>query len=355
MAFKRKREVTPKGFKRVKRSTQNSQQELKPRHPTDEEQMSQVFTPCSIQRQSIGPRTSLAVAPDESHLEALLSRSSEHLTPNMNLKSQSSCRQRPNTPDLQAPQILPAFISRISYTRDVLYMTSLINGKQSRFVIPLGDHLFRSNFCVSEMQGGNLLLTGGNHSLCNFVTRIDTRREFALFFSPPMLSARAFHAAVYHDLHLYVIGGRSSITCLKKCERYVCEEDRWEALHPLPISCCLMSGVVIEKSLYALGGQDEKRNSFDLVQRLSLESLTWELLELRLPFAGCGIPCFKVTDTEVYLVVNKTLCEFTALKVRPITTLTKDIQCVLGASYYHKGILYCYQYEEVCSYKIGSL
>jgi hypothetical protein len=118
-----------------------------------------------------------------------------------------------------------------------------------------------------------------------------------------------------------------------------------------------MSGVVIEKSLYAIGGQDGKGNILDLVQRLSLESLTWDLLELRLPFAGCGIPCFKVTDTEVYLVVNKTLCAFAGLKVRPIKTLTIDIQCVLGASYYHKGILYCFQFQggAARSYGIGSL
>jgi hypothetical protein len=206
---------------------------------------------------------------------------------------------------------------------------------------------------VSEVQGGNLLLTGGNETLVNWVERIDTLREFALSDCAPMLSARAFHAAVYHDLHLYVVGGLST-RCLKKCERYVCEENRWEALRPLPRACCHMSGVVIEKSLYALGGQEESGNSLDLVQRLSLESFTWDLLELRLPFADFAIPCFKVTDTEVYLVVNKTLCLFTDLKARPLKTLTNDIQC--GASYYHRGILYCSDFQGTARcYEIGSL
>jgi hypothetical protein len=62
-----------------------------------------------------------------------------------------------------------------------------------------------------------------------------------------------------------------------------------------------MSGVVVENSLYALGvcvgGFDG--SALDLVQKFSLESLTWELMQFRLPFAGSGIPCFKLRDTEV--------------------------------------------------------
>jgi hypothetical protein len=74
-------------------------------------------------------------------------------------------------------------------------------------------------------------------------------------------------------------------------------------------------------------------SEFELVQKLSLESLTLELMQFRLPFAGYGIPCFKLRDTEVYLVVNKTLCSFTAFKVRPFKTHTEDIQSKYGASY----------------------
>jgi hypothetical protein len=112
---------------------------------------------------------------------------------------------------------------------------------------------------------------------------------------------------------------------------------------------------VVESSLFALGGHDGS-STLDLVQKLSLESLTWELMLFRLPFAGYGIPCFKLRDTEVYLVVNKTLCSFTALKVPPLKTLTQDIVSWFGASYYHRGTLYCSNYEgEVRSLEIGSL
>jgi hypothetical protein len=157
-----------------------------------------------------------------------------------------------------------------------------------------------------------------------------------------MLNPRGFHAAVYHTPHLYALGGSDDAGYLSECERLVCAENRWEALPPLPRACRAMSGVVIESSLYALGGHDESH--LDLVQKLSLESLTWELMQFRLPFADTEIPCFKLRDTEVYLVVNYTLCSFTGLEVRPIRTLTElevdpfwgmdeDIHSLFGTSY----------------------
>jgi hypothetical protein len=90
------------------------------------------------------------------------------------------------------------------------------------------------------------------------------------------------------------------------------------------------------------------------VQKLSLESLTWELIQFRLPFAGYGIPCFKLRDTEMYLVVENTLCSFTAFEVRPLKTLTEDIRSWYGASYYRRGTLYCSNHDGgVLSFKIA--
>jgi hypothetical protein len=109
---------------------------------------------------------------------------------------------------------------------------------------------------------------------------------------------------------------------------------------------------VVERSLYALGGYDE--SGLDLVQKLSLEGLTWELMQFRLPYADHAIPCFKLSDTEVYLVVNKTLCSFTGFEVRPLKTLTEGIKSWYGASYYRRGTLYCSTSQgAVRSYEIG--
>jgi hypothetical protein len=191
--------------------------------------------------------------------------------------------------------------------------------------------IFKYGCCLSEVPGGSLLITGGGSPRVREVVRIDTRREFAVAHCPPMLTPRRQHAAVYRTPHLYVLGGWNH-SYLRECERYVCVENRWKALPPLPRACCGTSGVVVENSLYALGGYDGS-SCLDLVQKLSLESLTWELMQFRLPFEGANYPCFKVRDTEVYLVVDQTLCSFTAFEIRPLKTLTEDCSSWIGASY----------------------
>jgi hypothetical protein len=201
---------------------------------------------------------------------------------------------------------------------------------------------------MSEVPGASLLITGKE------VVRIDTRREFAVSQCPPMLTARDGHAAVYHTPHLYILGGYERSRTLRECERYVCAENRWETLPPLPRACSATSGVVVKRTLYALGGLVRGTPS-DLIQKLSLDYLSWDIMHLRLPHSEAAIPCFKVRDTEVYLVVKKTLCSFTAFEVRPIKTLTKSIQSRSGASYYHRGTLYCPSGRAVGRLKIGSL
>jgi hypothetical protein len=58
----------------------------------------------------------------------------------------------------------------------------------------------------------------------------------------------------------------------------------------------------------------------------------------------------------VYLVVNKTLCSFTALEVQPLKTLTENFKSFGGTSYYFRGTLYCSNEKGgVLSLEIGSL
>jgi hypothetical protein len=265
--------------------------------------------------------------------------------------------QQLKTQDLQAAQLhedcLPTFVYSYEYDTDHLHRTNLVTGVQSRHVVP--SYTFKEGCCWSEVPGGSLLITGGgNPTAVREVVRIDTRREFAVAQHPPMLTPRTNHAAVHHTQHLYVLGGYDACRCLSECERYVCAENRWEALPPLPIACCFTSGVVLESSLYALGGYAESR--LDSVQKLSLGSLTWDLLELKLPHQVRGMPCFKLSETEVYLVMEETLYSFTALQVRPVKTLTEYIHSWRGASYYHRGTLFCSSGGgAVSSYAIGSL
>jgi hypothetical protein len=102
-----------------------------------------------------------------------------------------------------------------------------------------------------------------------------------------------------------------------------------------------MSAVEVENSLYALGGSNDGV-ALDTVQKLNLDSLTWELLQLKLPEAGYSIPCFK-SDSQVYLVIKKTLYSFTPIQVRRVKNLRSVIRCY--SSYYSRGTLYYYAWD----------
>jgi hypothetical protein len=106
----------------------------------------------------------------------------------------------------------------------------------------------------------------------------------------------------------------------------------------------LMSVVEMENSLYALGGNRAS------IQKLSLDSLTWELMQLMLPQAVNHLPCFK-TDTEVYLVIKKTLYSFTPLQVKVVKRLPKFIGCC--SCYYSSGILYYENGRKIRSLALG--
>jgi hypothetical protein len=272
----------------------------------------------------------------------------------MHIESHTVGAEQVSQDTLEAFYQVPTFIYSYNKYSGRLHRTNLVTGEQSSHQVP--SYTFKQACCWSEVPGASLLITGGrneDYKTVREVVRIDTRREFAVAHCAPMLTPKLGHAAVYHTPHLYILGGWNH-RFLSECERYVCTENRWEALPPLPRACYATSGVVVESSLYALGGINEAK--LDGVQKLSLESLTWELRLVRLPCAGSAIPCFKLRDTEVYLVANKTLCSFTAFEVRPLKTLTEDIKSWFGASYYRRGTLYCSNYEgAVLSYEIGSL
>jgi hypothetical protein len=112
-----------------------------------------------------------------------------------------------------------------------------------------------------------------------------------------------------------------------------------------------MSAVELQNSLYALGGWDGS-SDLDTVQKLSLDSLTWELMQLKLPQAASEIPCFK-TDTQVYLVIEKSLYCFTPQQVKPIKTVTQSIRC--HSSCYSRGTLYYVRGEGITSLAVGEL
>jgi hypothetical protein len=251
----------------------------------------------------------------------------------------------------EAAQIqLPTFIYSYKQSTDQLYDTSLVTGETSCHRIP--SYTFKKFCCWSELPGWSLLLTGGGDPVTIEVVKIDTR-TFTVSQQPPMLTARRAHAAVYYAQYLYVLGGYTGSISLSECERFVCAESRWEALPPLRTACCNISGVVVEGNIYALGGGIQA-NPCDLIQKLSLEGLTWEPLHLRLPQTSSCIACFKLSDTGVYFLLDKTLYSLQTLS--PVKTLPRGIQSYYGPSYYSRGRLYCSNAVGAASrLEIGSL
>jgi hypothetical protein len=233
--------------------------------------------------------------------------------------------QRPQPPQTQ-PQHSPTFFYSCEYDTNKLHRVNLLTGEQSKHEVP--HYQFKGGCCWSELPEGSLLITGGGRD----VVKIDTLREYAASSQPPMHTARFYHAAVYHSQYVYVLGG---YRYLSECERYSCAESRWEVLAALPVPGGFMSAIELHNSLYALGGIQGDRD-LDTVQQLSLDSLTWQLMQLKLPRAAHYIPCFK-KDTEVYLVIT-TLYSFTPLEVKAVKTRNKNIEC--ASSYYSRGTLY---------------
>jgi hypothetical protein len=238
-----------------------------------------------------------------------------------------------STRDEVAP---PASIYSYKNSTDQLYETSLAGGETVCHRIP--GFIFKKYCCWTELPGESLFVTGGEEPVSAKVMRIDTK-TFAVSKQPRMLTARSGHAAVYHAQYLYVLGGSTDSKCLKRCERFVCAESRWEALPLLPTPCHSISGVVVEESLYVLGGTTANGDELDLIQRLSLERLVWEPLQMSLSQAGSCIACFKLSNTEAYFLLDKTLYSLQTL--HPVKTLTEGAASCYGPSYYSRGSLYC--------------
>lgn len=242
---------------------------------------------------------------------------------------------------LAVPCNSPSFFYNYS-NKCILHMTNVHSGAQ-KFILQ-GRHesrLYASGVALSLLPGELLFIVGGNFPGDDKARTINVFRDLSMTFNAPMLTSRRRPCAVFHAGYVYVLGGLVSyVQVLHDCERYVCAEDRWEALPPLPTACYSSSGVVAGHSLYALGGQVLTGASLASIQKLSLIDLTWDLLQLSLPYQGCRIPVFKLSDTQVCFVMKATLYSFQPHLVQPVKKVP-DVRSYGGPSLYVRGTLYC--------------
>jgi hypothetical protein len=92
-------------------------------------------------------------------------------------------------------------------------------------------------------------------------------REFAVYQQSPMLVPRRLQSAVSHAQYLYVLGAYNTTGSRRTRGKCALKTDR-NLSHPYLKPCGLSSAVIVEGSLYALGGVGWK-NSLDLIQKLS--------------------------------------------------------------------------------------
>eukprot|EP00359_Climacostomum_virens_P007766 CAMPEP_0204907568 /NCGR_PEP_ID=MMETSP1397-20131031/6690_1 /ASSEMBLY_ACC=CAM_ASM_000891 /TAXON_ID=49980 /ORGANISM="Climacostomum Climacostomum virens, Strain Stock W-24" /LENGTH=199 /DNA_ID=CAMNT_0052076767 /DNA_START=205 /DNA_END=804 /DNA_ORIENTATION=- len=176
---------------------------------------------------------------------------------------------------------------------------------------------------------------------------IDILCEFASTAKTPMLTARCAHGAVYYDNYLYAIGGQdydNRVFCINACERFEVNQEKWEALEPLPIACYAASVITLDEShcLYALGGTDDYENVIDLIQRLNLSDLSWDILELKLPTQSQKIASFKLDESQVFFVISKSLYSFRPMtgSMKVVKALARSTRSEYGPSHYNTGILH---------------
>ncbi|ELT90838.1 hypothetical protein CAPTEDRAFT_82105, partial [Capitella teleta] len=90
---------------------------------------------------------------------------------------------------------------------------------------------------------------------------------------PPMPTARREHSSIYHNHHLYVVGGcnRSELNSVEALDM---RNLQWNHLPPLPREVCLAYLAIVSDNLFVLGGYCGLNRVAD-VHEFDLTQQTW--------------------------------------------------------------------------------
>jgi hypothetical protein len=235
------------------------------------------------------------------------------------------------------------------------YWTSLETGLSYTHSI---SRQFNFNCSWCELPNKEVFFIGGGPSNEVFSVNADTR---AVTVRPTLITPRYGHGSVYNQGHIYVIGGFNTAG-LKECERFLIEQNRWEALAPLPEICFNSSIITLEgtNSLYALGGSNGTRYTEDIYE-LSFERLAWRKLEVKLPNAVSDrIASFRLPGrpSYIYFVQGRTLCVLSLAHnaIRELKAIPYAPQNCFGACVYSGDFLVCSNLSgQSKKYAIGSI
>mmetsp|Transcript_31901 Transcript_31901/g.54950 ORF Transcript_31901/g.54950 Transcript_31901/m.54950 type:complete len:370 (+) Transcript_31901:45-1154(+) len=220
------------------------------------------------------------------------------------------------------------------HSTNFLSATNLATGARSSFSI---SRVFRVSCSWVELPDQSLFFTGGVGGE-NEVWIIDIIRQYAVIDKPPMIHWRSQHSTVYIKEEVYAISGEY----VKQCERFRLAGEKWDSLPdiPVPVYCHTAISSESTNSIFVFGGEGRK-----IIQELSLLSMTWQILPVRLSHADYHIPVFKTNSDEgsLYFTSERVLYKFilSSKTIERIKPISRNIESWYGPSYYVSGRLYC--------------
>mmetsp|Transcript_1667 Transcript_1667/g.3579 ORF Transcript_1667/g.3579 Transcript_1667/m.3579 type:complete len:139 (-) Transcript_1667:56-472(-) len=113
---------------------------------------------------------------------------------------------------------------------------------------------------------------------------------------------------------------------------------------PLPHACFHVTLTSAEETLYAISGVSNLAENSHLIQILSLSSMLWEVLSVKLPSHQNYAVVFKKDDSELFIAVNKSLYSFDCYtnSLVQLTNLGVSVQGAGGAGIFTNGCLLYY-------------
>ncbi|ELU15847.1 hypothetical protein CAPTEDRAFT_81260, partial [Capitella teleta] len=91
---------------------------------------------------------------------------------------------------------------------------------------------------------------------------------------PPMPTARRWHSSIYHNHHLYVVGGWDGRP-LNSVDVLDMRNLQWNHLPPLPREVCLAYLAIVSDNLFVLGGCNSDWNWAADVHEFDSTQQTW--------------------------------------------------------------------------------
>jgi len=228
------------------------------------------------------------------------------------------------------------------------YRQNCLTGAEYAFKLP--NLQLRRGCSVCEGTGEKLFIAGGESFVIRMkeVSQLDVSRDYAQILLPQMSLARKQFSFLHYAGYLYALGGLN-YEYMADSERYSFDSGKWESLAPLPLACADGSAIQSSNCIFVVGGRFDEAVNLEFIQKLSLNSLTWEILSLQLPVGTYDIPCFKVSETDspfFILIENKVyLFNPDSFTLQPLLTLPRRLRDYKMPCKYRGGTLYCSSYH----------